>query len=65
MTLRNVGLGYPVSWNLLLRGYAFTFLFGLVWIILQIGLAHLLAKVLFEAKGTYIAIMRAYLLGQL
>jgi len=65
MTLRNVGLGYPVPWDLLLRRYGLTLLFALIWIILQIGLAHLLAKTLFEAKGTYIAIMRAYLLGQL
>ena len=65
MTLRNVGLGYPVPWSLLLRGYTVAFFFGLVWIILQIGLAHLLAKVMFDAKGTYIAIMRAFLLGQL
>jgi hypothetical protein len=65
MTLQNLGLGYPVPWNLVLRGYAVALLFALVWIFLQIGLAHLLAKVLSEAKGTYIAIMRAYLLGQL
>jgi hypothetical protein len=65
MTLRNAGLGYPIPWDLLVRRYAFTLLFALIWIILQIGLAHVLAKTLFEAKGTYIAIMRAYLLGQL
>ena len=65
MTLRNAGLGFPVPWDLVVRRYAFTLLFALIWIILQIGLAHLLAKTLFEAKGTYTAIMRAYLLGQL
>jgi hypothetical protein len=38
---------------------------SLVWIFLQIGLSHLLAKMLLEAKGSFVAVMRAYLLGQL
>jgi hypothetical protein len=65
MTLQNVGLGYPIPWDLVIRRYALTLVFALTWIILQIGLAHVLAKILFEAKGTYTALMRAYLLGQL
>lgn len=32
---------------------------------MQIGVSHALAKVLFQAKGSYIQVMRAYLLGQL
>ncbi len=32
---------------------------------MQIGLSHLLAKLLFDAKGSYLDIMRAYMLGQL
>jgi hypothetical protein len=65
LTLRNAGLGYPTPWDLIFRRYVFAILFALIWIVLQIGLAHLLAKTFFEAKGTYVAIMRAYLLGQL
>jgi len=65
LVLRSAGLGYPIPWDLLVRRYALTLVIALIWMILQIGLAHLLAKTLFEAKGTYVAIMRAYLLGQL
>jgi hypothetical protein len=65
LTLRNASLGYPVPWGLIISRYAFTLVFSLVWIVLQIGLSHVLAKTLFDAKGSYVAIMRAYLLGQL
>jgi hypothetical protein len=37
----------------------------LLSIVLQIGLSHVLAKVLFEAKGSYLGIIRAYMLGQM
>ena len=37
--------------------------YSLICIILQIGLSHVLAKALFEAKGSYIELMRAYMLG--
>ncbi len=32
---------------------------------MQIGLSHLLAQLLFDAKGSYLQIIRAYILGQL
>jgi hypothetical protein len=35
------------------------------WIFLLIGLSHILAKTLFDAKGSYLEIMRAYMLGQM
>ena len=65
LAIRYLSLGYPVPRNALSIRFATTFLFTLVWIVLQIGLSHVLAKALFDAKGTYSAVMRAYLLGQL
>jgi|SRR6266436_2141111 len=65
MLLRNAQLGYSVPWELVLSRYGKTLLGSLIWILLQIGLSHVLAKVLFEAKGSFVEIMRAYLLGQL
>ena len=38
---------------------------SLIWMLLQIGLSHVLAKALFEAKGSYIEPVRAYMLGQM
>jgi hypothetical protein len=32
---------------------------------LQIALSHILAKALFQAKGRYLEIKRAYMLGQM
>jgi hypothetical protein len=65
LTVRNISLGYGVPWHLLAPLYATALLSSMVWIFLQIGLAHLLAKTLFDAKGSYVEIMRAYLLGQM
>ena len=58
-------LGYALPWNLLVTRYAQTLAYSLAWIILQIALSHLLAKLLFGAKGSYLGVMRAYMLGQL
>jgi hypothetical protein len=65
MTLRSASLGYSVPWILVGTRYVFVFVFSLIWIVLQIGLAHVLAKVLFGAKGSYASLLRAFLLGQL
>jgi hypothetical protein len=65
LMLRDVQLGYPVPWELVISRYGMALLGSLIWIVLQIGLSHILAKALFEAKGSYVEIMRAYLLGQL
>lgn len=40
------------------------FAYSLIWIILQIGLSHVLAKAVFDAKERYIELMRAYMIGQ-
>ncbi len=45
--------------------YAQTLGYTVGWIIVQSGLSHLLTKLLFDAKGSYLQIMRAYMLGQL
>ena len=65
LTLRNVQLGYAVPWELVLSRYGMALLGSLIWIVLQIGLSHVLAKALFGATGSYVEIMRAYLLGQM
>jgi hypothetical protein len=65
LALRDAQLGYPVPWDRIVPRYGWVLLYSLLWIFLQIGLSHVLAKILFEAKGSYVAIMRAYLLGQL
>jgi hypothetical protein len=62
---RALSAGYRVSPTVVLIRFAITAAVGLLWIVLQIGLSHVLAKTLFDAKGSYIAVMRAYLLGQL
>jgi hypothetical protein len=54
-----------VPWELVISRYGIALLGSLIWIVLQIGLSHILAKALFEAKGSNVEIMRAYLLGQL
>jgi hypothetical protein len=38
---------------------------SLLWIVLQIGISHYLAKLFLDAKGSYLGIMRAYMLGQM
>jgi len=65
LVLRDMNLGYPVPWGLIASRYGILLLYTLGWIFLQVGLSHVLAKVLFDAKGSYVAIMRAYLLGQM
>lgn len=65
LVVRDVNLGYPLPWGLIASRYGWVLLYSMVWIFLQVGLSHVLAKTLFEAKGSYVAIMRAYLLGQL
>jgi len=65
LAVRFASLGFPIRWQLVLTRYALTVVVSLIWILLQIGLSHVLAKALLDAKGSYIAVMRAYLLGQL
>ena len=65
LVLRDVRLGYTTPGGLLGLRYAQTLAYSIVWIIAQIGLSHLLAKRFFEAKGSFIEIMRAYMLGQM
>jgi hypothetical protein len=65
LLLRNFNLGYSPPIGLMAAHYQQALLSSLVWIFLRVGLSHLLAKMLFEAKGSFVAIMRAYLLGQL
>jgi len=65
LMLREIKLGYPMPWGLLASRYGIALLYSLAWIFLQVGLSHVLAKKLFNAKGGYAAIMRAYLLGQM
>jgi len=62
---RSVTLGYPVPWSLMPARYARLLIVSLLWIVLQIGLSHYLAKLLLDANGSYLGIMRAYMLGQM
>jgi hypothetical protein len=63
--LRSLQLNYPIPLNLLMTRYAWVLVYSLVWIIAQIGLSHVLARIFFDAKGSYLSLMRAYLLGQM
>ena len=65
MILRFASLGLPTPWQTIGMGYIVAVVFSVVWIVAQIGLAHVLAKAMFGARGTYAALLRAYLLGQL
>jgi hypothetical protein len=65
LLLQNWGPGYAAPWRLVGAQYALVLIYSLLWIVLQIGFSHVLARVLFEAKGSYLGIMRAYMLGQL
>jgi hypothetical protein len=65
LTLQNVGLGYATPWDLIAWRWLQTVGFTLAWMVAQIGLSHLLAKMFFEAKGAFVAILRACMLGQL
>jgi len=60
-----VTLGYPIPWSLMPVRYAKLLIVSLLWIVLQIGLSHYLAKLLLDANGSYLGIMRAYMLGQM
>jgi len=62
---RSVQLGYPIPWGLMATRYPQTLAYTLAWIILQVGLSHQLAKLFFDARGSYLGVMRAYMLGQL
>ena len=65
LMLKSINLGYPVPWSLIASRYLMVLAYSLIWLFLQIGLSHVLARTLFDAKGSYVAIMRAYMLGQL
>jgi len=65
LVLRDVRLGYTTPAGLLGLRYAQTLAYSIAWIVAQIGLSHVLAKALFEAKGSFLEIMRAYMLGQM
>ena len=65
LVVRSLTAGFRISWPVVFERFAITLFFATLWIVLQIGLSHVLAKKLFAAKGAYIALMRAYLLGQL
>jgi hypothetical protein len=65
LALRSASLGYPIPWSLMPARYTLTLILSTFWIVLQIGLSHLFAKLFFDAKGSYLGIMRAYLLGQM
>lgn len=62
---RYVLLGYAAPWRLVGIRYAQLLVYDTIWIVAQMGLAHTLAQVLFQAKGSYIGLMRAYMLGQM
>jgi hypothetical protein len=62
---KSVTLGYPIPWSLMPARYTQVLIVSLVWIVLQIGLSHYLAKLLLDASGSYLGIMRAYMLGQM
>jgi hypothetical protein len=57
--------GHPVRWNFIGMHFVQTLEYSLAFIVLQIGLSHALAKALFQAKGSYIELIRAYMLGQM
>jgi hypothetical protein len=65
MLLRNWSLGYPTPRSLVGVRFVQMFAHSLIWMILQIGLSHVLAKALFQAKGSHIELVRAYMLGQM
>jgi len=65
LVFRALSAGYRVSPTVVLARFAIALAVATVWMVLQIGLSHVLAKTLFDAKGTFIAVIRAYLLGQL
>jgi|SRR5882672_5660835 len=62
---KSIHLGYPIPWSLMASRYAQTLAITLAWVVLQVGLTHQLARLFFDAKGTYLGVMRACLLGQL
>ena len=65
LIVRSLQLNYPIPWNLLLPRYAFVVFYTMVWLIAQIGLAHALAKIFFDARGSYLGVLRAYMMGQM
>jgi hypothetical protein len=57
--------GGTVQWPVLLFGFLFLVLLGAVWVLAQFGLVHLLARLLFGARGTYVCVLRPLLLGSI
>lgn len=41
-----------MPWGLIASRYGIVLLYSLAWIFLQVGPSHVLAKTLFEAKGS-------------
>jgi len=62
---RSLQLGYSIPWGLMATRYPQTLAYTLAWIILQVGLSHHLARLFFDARGSYLGVLRAYMLGQL
>ena len=55
----------PIRWPVLIIGSVFVILIDATWVIAQYGICHLLARRLFEARGTFIRILRPLLLGSI
>ena len=65
LLLKNASLGYAAPWKLIAPRYFGALMFSLLWMCLQIGLAHLLAKTFFQARGSFVGLIRPYFLGQI
>jgi len=63
--LRFAPVYYPAPWNLLGPRFIGTLVSSLACMFFQVGLAHALAKIIFDAKGSLTGLMRTYLLGQM
>jgi hypothetical protein len=63
--VRVVSVGVSLNWARLAFGYVVLLMVSILWILFQIGLSHLLARWLFQAKGSYLALLRAFFLGQM
>lgn len=47
---RSLTSGYPIPWSLMPARYVQLLIVSLLWIVLQIGLSHYLAKLFLDAK---------------
>jgi len=63
--IQTVHMGYSVSWGFFGLRYAESLAYTAVWSVVVVGLSHGLAKLLFEAHGAYLGVLRAFALGQL